>query len=248
MSSQTFKIALLIDADNSPSSKIDAVLSELSKHGVINVKRAYGNWKSPQLSGWEKQLHEHAIRPVQQFDYTKGKNATDMAMAIDAMDLMYTQKLEAFGIVSSDCDFTPLIMRLLNNGLHVFGFGERKTPEPFVNACSTFLYLEQIGAVDSQPSQEGIAGIVLPVQKSRAELRMDTRLVRLLRGSVESFADEDGWAHMGQVSQLIKNQASFDSRNYGYPTTAQLVIATELFEQELRGARLYIRNARLKSK
>ena len=134
------KIALLIDADNAPASKIEAILSEIAKYGVANVRRAYGNWKSQNIKSWEECLHEYAIRPVQQFDYTKGKNATDAAMIIDAMDLLYTQQLDAFAIVSSDSDFTPLVMRILTNGLKVYGFGETKTPLPFVRACSTFLY------------------------------------------------------------------------------------------------------------
>src|ERR1700704_6401018 len=140
------RIALLIDADNSPSSKIDVILAELAKVGVTNIRRAYGNWKKDGLKGWEAVLHEYAIRPIQQFDYSKGKNATDMGMVIDAMDLLYTDEPEAFGIVSSDSDFTPLVMHLKAKGAQVFGFGAKKTPMPFVNACSRFLYLENLGA------------------------------------------------------------------------------------------------------
>ncbi len=138
-------IALLIDADNSPSSKIDVILAELAKIGVTNVRRAYGNWKKDGLKGWEAVLHEYAIRPIQQFDYSKGKNATDMGMVIDAMDLLYTDQPDAFGIVSSDSDFTPLVMHLKAKGAQVFGFGAKKTPMPFVNACTRFLYLENLG-------------------------------------------------------------------------------------------------------
>jgi len=139
------RIALLIDADNSPSSKIDVILAELAKVGVANIRRAYGNWKKDGLRGWEGVLHEYAIRPIQQFDYSKGKNATDMGMVIDAMDLLYTDRPDAFGIVSSDSDFTPLVMHLKAKGAQVFGFGAKKTPMPFVNACSRFLYLENLG-------------------------------------------------------------------------------------------------------
>jgi uncharacterized LabA/DUF88 family protein len=145
------RIALLIDADNSPSSKIDVILAELAKVGVANIRRAYGNWKKDGLRGWEGVLHEYAIRPIQQFDYSKGKNATDMGMVIDAMDLLYTDRPEAFGIVSSDSDFTPLVMHLKAKGAQVFGFGAKKTPMPFVNACSRFLYLENLG-------QPGVSG------------------------------------------------------------------------------------------
>ncbi len=138
-------IALLIDADNCPAAKIEEILDELANYGVINIRRAYGNWKSPHLRSWEEVLHEFAIQPIQQFAYTKGKNATDSAMIIDAMDLLYTQKLDAFCLASSDSDFTPLVRRIRTNGVSVLGFGEKKTPLPFVNACSKFLYLENLG-------------------------------------------------------------------------------------------------------
>ena len=143
------RVALLIDADNSPASKIGLILNELSTQGETNIRRAYGNWKKSELKGWEEQLHEHAIRPMQQFDYSKGKNASDMAMVIDALDLLYTDRPDAFGIVSSDSDFTPLVMHLRAKGAAVYGFGARKTPEPFVNACSRFLFLDDLRADDS---------------------------------------------------------------------------------------------------
>jgi uncharacterized protein (TIGR00288 family) len=133
------RIALLIDADNVSHGKIAAMLAELSKYGVANIRRAYGDWASAGLKGWTARLHEHAIRPIQQFSYSRGKNATDMALVIDAMELLYTQKLDAFCIASSDADFTPLVMQLRANGHEVYGFGERKTPDPFVNACSPVL-------------------------------------------------------------------------------------------------------------
>lgn len=147
------RIALLIDADNAPSSKIAVILAELAKSGVTNVRRAYGNWKKSELKGWEAALHEYAIRPIQQFDYSKGKNATDMVMVIDALDLLYTDRPDAFGIVSSDADFTPLVMHLRAKGATVYGFGAKKTPEPFVNACSRFLYLENLGQVSAAPRE-----------------------------------------------------------------------------------------------
>jgi uncharacterized LabA/DUF88 family protein len=144
MDTTTDNIALLIDADNSPCKHIDFVLAELAKYGVVNIRRAYGNWKRPALTGREAVLHDYAIRPMQQFDYTKGKNATDMALTINAMDLLYSQKLEASCLVSSDSDFTPLAMRILANGLKVYGFGQQTTPKPFVNACSKFLYFDSL--------------------------------------------------------------------------------------------------------
>ena len=138
------RIALLIDADNVSHSKIALMLAELSKYGTANIRRAYGDWGSASLKGWKDKLHDFAIRPIQQFSYSAGKNATDIALVIDAMELLYTQELDAFCIASSDADFTPLIMQLKANGHDVYGFGARKTPTPFVNACTTFLYLESL--------------------------------------------------------------------------------------------------------
>lgn len=165
------RIALLIDADNSPASKIDVILAELAKVGVTNIRRAYGNWKKDGLKGWEAVLHEYAIRPIQQFDYSKGKNATDMGMVIDAMDLLYTDQPEAFGIVSSDSDFTPLVMHLKAKGAQVFGFGAKKTPMPFVNACSRFLYLENLGTAPDADEPEKPAKPEKAAAKSRRKTR-----------------------------------------------------------------------------
>lgn len=224
-------IALLIDADNSPAAKIDVILTELSTYGVTNVRRAYGNWKKNELKGWEDKLHEHAIRPMQQFDYSKGKNASDMAMVIDALELLYTDRPDAFGIVSSDADFTPLVMHLRAKGAAVYGFGAQMTPEPFVNACSRFLYLDKLGddaATDA--AEAGDAASTTPLRVPTAQLKQDARLVGLLRNAVQAAADETGWARVGSVGQQIGNQASFDSRNYGYSTLTKLLAATQLFE------------------
>jgi uncharacterized protein (TIGR00288 family) len=232
------KIALLIDADNAPASKIDAILSEIAKYGVANVRKAYGNWKSPNLKGWEDCLHEYAIHPVQQFDYTKGKNATDAALIIDAMDLLYTQRLDAFAIVTSDCDFTPLVMRILTNGLKVYGFGEKKTPPPFVYACSTFLYLETIDqTVDSEASK-----VSASVKKTGKELKQDTKLMNLLRSAVSNTQDDDGWSILAQVGSHISNQASFDPRNYGYAKLSGIFEAIDLFEIQRKNKAIYVRS------
>ena len=222
------RVALLIDADNSPASKIGLILNELSTFGASNIRRAYGNWKKNELKGWEELLHEHAIRPMQQFDYTKGKNASDMAMVIDALDLLYTDKPDAFGIVSSDSDFTPLVMHLRAKGAAVYGFGSRKTPEPFVNACSRFLFLDDLRPLAGEPEEDAA-----PAQRLRltpAQLRQDAKLVNLLRNAVRAAEDDDGWARVNAVGNQIANQASFDSRNYGYATLTKLLAATELFE------------------
>jgi uncharacterized protein (TIGR00288 family) len=249
MALEDHRIALLIDADNSPANKIDKVLAEVSTYGVANIRRAYGNWKSPHLGGWEKQLHEFAIRPIQQFDYARGKNATDMAMTIDAMDLMYSERIDSFGIVSSDADFTPLVMHLLANGHRVFGFGEKKAPEPFVNACSKFLFLEQLGAPALETPADQQLSTDSAVRKSRNELRMDTRLVRLLRDATQSCVQEDGWSYLGEIVKVVKNQASIDPRNYGYATFGKLIAATELFEMEVReGSAVYLRDTGVRRK
>ncbi len=238
MQHSELKIALLIDADNAPASKIEAIVSEIAKYGVANVRRAYGNWKSSALKAWEECLHEYAIRPVQQFDYSKGKNATDAAMIIDAMDLLYTQHLGAFAIVSSDCDFTPLVMRILTNGLKVYGFGEKKTPLPFVYACSTFLYLESL---DQSSSIEEISKVATSIKKTGKELKQYTKLISLLRGAVSSTVDDDGWSSLAEVGGHIANQASFDSRNYGYAKLSGLFEAIDLFEIERRNKLVYVR-------
>lgn len=237
-------IALLIDADNAPASKIEAIVSEIAKYGVANIRRAYGNWKSPNLKSWEECLHEYAIRPVQQFDYTKGKNATDAAMIIDAMDLLYTQRLDAFAIVSSDCDFTPLVMRILTNGLKVYGFGEKKTPLPFVYACSTFLYLESIDQIENS---EETTQSSTSVKKTGKELKQDAKLISLLRSAISSTIDDDGWSSLAEIGGHIKNQASFDSRNYGYAKLSSLFEAIDLFEIERKNRAIYVRNRQKKS-
>ncbi|WP_246051205.1 NYN domain-containing protein [Nocardioides guangzhouensis] len=219
-------MALLIDADNAPASKLDLILSELSTFGETNVRRAYGNWTSGHLKQWSEQLHEHAIKPMQQYDYSKGKNASDMAMVVDAMALLYTDHPDAFAIASSDADFTPLVMHLREKGAAVYGFGEQKTPAPFVSACSRFLYLDQLDEPDD-PSAGVPAG---SLQASTAELKGDTTLVRLLRGAVQASADESGWARVSAVGQHIANQSSFDARNRGYASLSRLIKATDLFE------------------
>ncbi len=234
------RIALLIDADNAPASRISAILTEIAKYGVANIRRAYGNWKNPTLKGWEDCLHEYAIHPVQQFDYTKGKNATDAALIIDAMDLLYSQKLDAFAIISSDCDFTPLVMRILTNGLKVYGFGEKKTPLPFVYACSTFLYLETL----DQTEDFDISKAITSVKKTSKELKQDTKLMNLLRGAVASTEDDDGWSNLALVGNHIANQASFDPRNYGYDKLSSLFEAIDLFEVHRKNKIICVRSKR----
>lgn len=232
------RIALLIDADNAPASKIDVVLGEVARHGVANVRRAYGDWKSPHLQQWEASLHPYAIRPMQQFAYSTGKNAADMAMVIDAMDLLSGGSVDAFALVSSDADFTPLVMRILADGLKVYGFGQRKTPEPFVNACSLFTYVEGLGQSPASPD-------ALPQERvDPKKLRSDTRLVLLMRNAVEAVSGDDGWAHLAGVGSQIGNQASLDSRNYGYRKLSDLMDATGLFDLKRENQIVLVRDKR----
>ncbi len=225
------KIALFIDADNAPAAKIDIVLSELARYGVVNIRKAYGNWKNLNLKPWEDLLHDHAIQPIQQFDLTKGKNATDMALVIDVMDVLYTKDIDIICLVSSDCDFTPLVTRSLADGKYVIGFGERKAPKAFVNSCSRFLYL------DEETKQE------LPIQKQTINIKSDTRLMNLLRQAIEAVEDEDGWAMLGPIGTHISNHASFDQRNYGFKKLSDLFMAIDLFEmKKTNGSVLWVRD------
>lgn len=210
-------IALLIDADNSPAKSIQRILSELARHGKVNIRRAYGNWASKNLKGWEASLQEHAIQPIQQYDLTKGKNATDIAMTIDAMDMLYTKQVDTFCLVTSDCDFAPLATRILSEGKSVIGFGERKVPAVFVNACSTFLFLDE----EEEKS----------IRKWKAnELRGDTKLMNLIRDAISGTENEEGWARLSNVGAHISNHASFDARNFGYARLSDLIEAIGLFE------------------
>src|SRR6187402_1998692 len=236
------RIALLIDADNVSHSKIAMILAELSKYGTANIRRAYGDWGSSGLKGWKEKLHDFAIRPIQQFSYSTGKNATDIALVIDAMELLYTQELDAFCIASSDADFTPLIMQLKANGHEVYGFGARKTPAPFVNACTTFLYLESLDdpaepeSVPSEPPRQAprtarTARPKAPAAKPPAsDLANDEALVTILRGAVDAAAWDDGWASMSAAGSAAKRQSSIDPRNYGVKNFPQLFEAVGLFE------------------
>ncbi|MGY6036508.1 NYN domain-containing protein [Aeromonas sp. AE23HZ002T15] len=217
------KIALFIDADNAPASKIGKVLSELALYGVVNIRKAYGNWKNPSLKPWEDALHEFAIQPIQQFDLAKGKNATDMALVIDAMDVLYTKDVDVICLVSSDCDFTPLVTRCLADGKFVIGFGERKASTPFVNSCSRFLYLD----ADIHEVLED-----QPITKQTKNIKSDTRLINLLRQAIEAVEEGGGWARLSPIGSHISNHASFDQRNYGFKKLSDLFMAIDLFEMK----------------
>lgn len=226
MNGTTGKLAVLIDAENAQPSIIDGLLAEIAKYGTANVKRIYGDWTSPSLKGWKEVLLQHSIQPIQQFGYTKGKNATDSAMIIDGMDLLYTNQFNGFCIVSSDSDFTKLASRIRESGLLVFGFGEKKTPDAFVSACDKFIYTEVLRSKDDDE----------PIKrKTPNDLKQDTKLVNLLRNAVEASSDESGWAHLAPVGgNIAKQSPEFDPRNYGYKKLGDLVVSTKLFQIEER--------------
>lgn len=230
MESETsHKLAVLIDADNAQPAIVEGLLAEIAKYGTANVKRIYGDWTSTKLRGWKDHLLQHSIQPIQQFGYTTGKNATDSAMIIDAMDLLYSRQFDGFCIVSSDSDFTKLAARIREEGLVVYGFGEQKTPDPFVAACDKFIYTEVLRSEEEKQEDESFK------RMSTNELKQDTKLVNLTRNAVEASSDESGWAHLGQVGSYIAKQSpEFDPRNYGYQKLGELVRATKLFEIEER--------------
>jgi uncharacterized LabA/DUF88 family protein len=237
------KLAVLIDADNAQPAITEGLLAEVAKYGTAHVKRAYGDWTDNHLKGWKERLLTQSIQPIQQFGYTSGKNATDSAMIIDAMDLLYSGRFNGFCIVSSDSDFTRLAARIRESGLIVYGFGEKKTPEPFVAACDKFIYTEILAA---KPDEE-------PPLKPRnaAALKQDTALLNLLRNAIDASSDEDGWAGLGGVGSIItKQRPNFDSRGYGYGKLSELIAAIDLFEVERRSPGegrpgvIYVRNRR----
>lgn len=237
-SSPANNIALLIDADNAPASKIDFIFSELAGHGVVNIRRAYGNWKKHTLSGWEKVLHENSIQPMQTFDLVPGKNATDMALVIDAIDLLYTKNVQTFCIVSSDCDFTPLIQRIRADGKEVFGFGSQKTPKPFIASCTRFLYLDEEPKAKTSGKASGEPKPQASSLKDPKTLKGDTKLMNTLRGAVKRLRDEgkevdaEGWVNLGAVGSRISAAGPFDHRTYGFKKLSDLFAAIDLFEMK----------------
>jgi uncharacterized LabA/DUF88 family protein len=234
VSENAARLAVLIDADNAQPSITEGLLAEVAKYGTAHVKRAYGDWTGTSLKGWKDQLLAQSIQPIQQFAYTTGKNATDAAMVIDAMDLLYSARFDGFCIVSSDSDFTRLAARLRESGLTVYGFGERKTPKPFVSACDKFIYVENLTYPES-PVEAADAPTRSRPTISAAQLKRDAALVNQLRNAVEAASDDDGWASLASVGHIITNQQpDFDSRNYGYAKLSDLIAATTLFELERR--------------
>lgn len=223
-------IALFIDSDNISYHAIEGILNELSKYGVVNIRQAYGNWTKENLKNWETKLLEFAIKPIQQFDYTKNKNATDILMTIDAIDMLHTKKIDAFAFATSDSDFTPVVMRVQAEGIKVFGFGEKKTPKPFMAACSQFIFTEKLMKGKEHTESEPGNTREVSERKNGKEMRGDTWLVNLLRNAVEQTMDEDGWANLAEVGAYIGNSSSFSPINYGYKKLSNLIKATDLFD------------------
>jgi uncharacterized protein (TIGR00288 family) len=230
-------IALLIDADNASSDHLDAVLTVLAELGTVNIRRAYGNWSKSALKGWAEMTHRHAIEPHQQFDLTKGKNATDMKMTIDAMDLLFGGRVDGFGIMSSDSDFMPLAMRIRQDGVPVYGFGTSRTPVSFQQACSRFIDVSALAKSD-EPDPSGDT----PVGKKE----VDEELIKLLGAAFRAAKrDDKGWASLSEVGQRAGNRSSFDARSYGYAGLAELIAAIPNFATERReGGRVFVKRVR----
>lgn len=222
------KLAVLIDADNVPYKNVTQMLEEISRNGTPTIKRIYADWTKPTVSGWKGVLLENAITPIQQYSYTTGKNSSDSALIIDAMDILYSEKVNGFCIVSSDSDFTRLATRLREAGMTVIGFGEKKTPKPFISACDKFIYLEILNNPEELETIEEQESTVKKTvkQKKKAEplSKVDTRTVKLITESINALADEDGWTFLGNLgSFIIKKKPDFDPRNFGFAKLLPLI-------------------------
>lgn len=235
------KLAVLIDADNIPYSNIKGMLDEIAKIGIPSIKRIYGDWTKPTVSGWKQPLLEHAITPIQQYSYTSGKNATDSAMIIDAMDILHTNKVDGFCLVSSDSDFTRLAVRLRESGMLVIGIGEKKTPQPFIVACDKFIYIEIIGNSENDTSdslQDSTSPSQSKTDKDSNIEPINKKLIQLLKSTVQDLADDDGWAFLGDMGNLIiKKRPDFDPRNYGYQKLTPMIKSlNKIFDIDVRVA------------
>ena len=242
-------MALLIDGDNASSKIVAGLLAEIANYGTASVKRIYGDWTKPNLNGWKECLLEHSIQPVQQFAYTTGKNATDGAMIIDAMDLLYTGRFSGFCIVSSDSDFARLAARIREQGVTVYGFGERKTPRPFITACDKFVYFDVLNAAGEQKEAEAAAPKAIAAKPAPAKATLDRAALEMLTKAVTASADEDGRANLARVgAHLAKQSPDFDARNFGFPRLSELVEASGIVEVERIGDNPKIIMVRLKNK
>lgn len=223
------KLAVLIDADNVPYKNVKEMLQEISRDGTPTIKRIYADWTKPTVSGWKNVLLENAITPIQQYSYTQGKNSSDSALIIDAMDILYSEKVTGFCIVSSDSDFTRLATRLREAGMKVIGFGEKKTPKPFISACDKFIYLEILSSKEEPENTDEIDNTIskkTTKQKRKPEplSKVDGRTIKLITESINDLGDEDGWTFLGNLgSFIIKKKPDFDPRNFGFPKLLPLI-------------------------
>ena len=242
------RLAVLIDADNAPRTALKEVMAEVAVYGAATIKRIYGDWTAPNMGSWKPLLLEHAITPFQQYSYTTGKNATDSAMIIDAMDILYSGNCDGYVLVSSDSDFTRLATRLREAGMKVYGMGEKKTPKPFIVACDKFVYIESLKAAE-QEAAPAPAGKSTKKKAAPAPEPATLSVRELIAQSVEDLADEDGYAYLGDLGTLlIKKQPDFDSRNYGYAKLSKFIAALNGFEIDERhnakyqGTQVFVRN------
>ncbi|MFV9484512.1 NYN domain-containing protein [Christiangramia sp. OXR-203] len=227
-------LAVLIDGDNIPSAHIKEMMEEIAKYGNPTIKRIYGDWTKPHLNKWKSVLLENAIQPIQQYGYTQGKNATDSAMIIDAMDILYSNKVDGFCLVSSDSDFTRLATRLREASMKVIGIGEKKTPDPFIVACDKFIYIEILKNNSKENENENDKAKTKESKKQNVD-KITPKVVRLISQTISDVADEDGWAFLGDVGSLLqKKQPNFDSRNYGFQKLTPMIDSIEKFEIESR--------------
>ena len=231
-SGKDLRLAVLIDADNIPYRLISGILEEIAKYGVPTFKRIYADWTKPHVAGWKTILLDHAITPVQQYSYTTGKNSSDSALIIDAMDILYTGRVDGFCVVSSDSDFTRLATRLREAGMKVFGMGEQKTPSPFRAACDKFIYIEILDQVETNPKQIKLSDLR---KKEKVISKADKNLVSLITSSINDIADENGWAFLGELGNLLlKKRPDFDPRNYGFEKLLLLIKSLGHFETDER--------------
>lgn len=231
------RLAVLIDADNVPYSNVKGVMEEIAKYGTPTFKRIYGDWTKPTVSGWKGVLLENAITPIQQYSYTQGKNSSDSALIIDAMDILYSGRVDGFCIISSDSDFTRLALRLREAGMKVFGIGQKKTPNPFIAACDKFIYMEIIPQFEETETAEAVSSKTKhakPAHKPSVE-KLNRETLKLITATINDLADENGWAFLGDVGNLLlKKQPNFDPRNYGFQKLTPLIKSLPQFEIENR--------------
>lgn len=229
------KLAVLIDADNVPFANVKEMLEEIAKNGTPTIKRIYADWTKPTVSGWKNVLLENAITPIQQYSYTTGKNSSDSAMIIDAMDILYSGKVNGFCIVSSDSDFTRLATRLREAGMTVIGFGEKKTPQPFISACDKFIYIEILKAPVSESTITSSSKTAPKVKIEELVSKVDAETIRILKESVNDLADDAGWTFLANLGNyILKKKPDFDPRNYGFAKLLPLIKDTKIFDIDER--------------